>query len=184
MADQPREEAGNLEYCEMKNSKKGFTLIELVLVVAILAILAMIAIPTVKDMVENAKNSVAVSNIHTVDQFFNVALVEMDSSGQYVPVNPENKGISVMFSSFSDYIIPGGNVDEAYTALIREKVVSRVGKEIDFGYTVYYMRGTVNDPAHPEALTETLLLIYYYPDKNDLSRYYLYKNGVITPPRT
>lgn len=60
-----------------KNSKKGFTLVELVIVIAILAILALILVPAVAKYIGNAdtaKNEAAVRTIYT-----NAVLVQSDT---------------------------------------------------------------------------------------------------------
>lgn len=48
-------------------SKKGFTLVELVVVVAILAILAAIAIPVVSSLINTAAKNSALSNAETIE---------------------------------------------------------------------------------------------------------------------
>ncbi len=50
-----------------KQSKKGFTLVELVVVIAILAILAAIAIPAVVGIIDNAQKSSKQSNASSLD---------------------------------------------------------------------------------------------------------------------
>ena len=50
-----------------KQSKKGFTLVELVVVIAILAILAAIAIPAVIGIINSANESQTASDAATVD---------------------------------------------------------------------------------------------------------------------
>ena len=50
-----------------KQSKKGFTLVELVVVIAILAILAAIAIPAVVGIIDNATKSAKESNASMLD---------------------------------------------------------------------------------------------------------------------
>lgn len=50
-----------------KNSKKGFTLVELVVVIAILAILAAIAIPVVNSIINTASKNGALSNASTIE---------------------------------------------------------------------------------------------------------------------
>ena len=50
-----------------KNSKKGFTLVELVIVIAILAILAAIAIPVVNSIINTASKNGAISNAETIE---------------------------------------------------------------------------------------------------------------------
>ena len=52
---------------EVKNSKKGFTLVELVVVIAILAILAAIAIPVVNSIINTASRNGALSNGQTIE---------------------------------------------------------------------------------------------------------------------
>lgn len=59
----------------MKNSKKGFTLVELVVVIAILAILAAIAIPVVSNTINSSKISGALSDAQTLE----LALKEADA---------------------------------------------------------------------------------------------------------
>jgi prepilin-type N-terminal cleavage/methylation domain len=50
-----------------KTNKKGFTLVELVIVIAILAILAAIAIPTVSNVISTANKNVDAANAQTVE---------------------------------------------------------------------------------------------------------------------
>ncbi len=59
-----------------KNSKKGFTLVELVVVIAILAILAAIAIPVVASTITSSQRSSAKSNAQTIE----LAIKEADAA--------------------------------------------------------------------------------------------------------
>lgn len=52
---------------ELQNSKKGFTLVELVVVIAILAILAAIAIPVVNSIINTATKNGAESNAQSIE---------------------------------------------------------------------------------------------------------------------
>lgn len=60
-----------------KNNKKGFTLVELVIVVAVMAILVAVAIPTIGNVTNRAKDSVAKSNAQTIESM--VKLAEADA---------------------------------------------------------------------------------------------------------
>lgn len=62
-----------------KTNKKGFTLVELVIVIAVLAILAAIAIPTVAAIIDNANKSAAESNAHQVQAAINTYLAKIES---------------------------------------------------------------------------------------------------------
>ena len=50
-----------------KTNKKGFTLVELVIVIAILAILAAIAIPTVTNVIGTANTNTDLANAQTIE---------------------------------------------------------------------------------------------------------------------
>ena len=50
-----------------KNNKKGFTLVELVIVVAVMAVLVAVAIPTVSSITGEARTAVAESNAKTIE---------------------------------------------------------------------------------------------------------------------
>ena len=69
-----------------KNSKKGFTLVELVVVIAILAILAAIAIPVVSSTIESSQRSSAANNAQSVELALKEAhsmIVANDTSAGY-----------------------------------------------------------------------------------------------------
>lgn len=59
-----------------KNNKKGFTLVELVIVVAVMAVLVAIAIPTVSSITGSAKKAVAASNAQTIESMIKLAEAE------------------------------------------------------------------------------------------------------------
>ena len=56
-----------------KNNKKGFTLVELVIVVAVMAVLVAVAIPTVGSITNSAKAAVADSNARTIESVLKLA---------------------------------------------------------------------------------------------------------------
>ena len=59
-----------------KNNKKGFTLVELVIVVAVMAVLVAVAIPTVKSIVGTAEDAVADTNAKTVESMLKLEMAE------------------------------------------------------------------------------------------------------------
>ena len=62
-----------------KNNKKGFTLVELVIVVAVMAILVAVAIPTVKSITESAQDSVEKTNARTIEALIKVHEAEVNA---------------------------------------------------------------------------------------------------------
>ena len=61
----------------MKKTKKGFTLVELVIVVAVMAVLVAVAIPTVSSITKTAKKSVIKSNAQTIESMIKLEEAEL-----------------------------------------------------------------------------------------------------------
>ena len=59
-----------------KNNKKGFTLVELVIVVAVMAVLVAVAIPTIGSITQSAQKAVDESNARTIQSVIKLAEAE------------------------------------------------------------------------------------------------------------
>ncbi len=60
-----------------KTNKKGFTLVELIMVVALIAVLAAIAVPTVTNVITTANENVDKSNAQTIELTLKTADAEI-----------------------------------------------------------------------------------------------------------
>lgn len=60
-----------------KNNKKGFTLVELVIVVAVMAVLVAVAIPTVSSITGSAREAVYDSNCRTIESMLKLEEAEL-----------------------------------------------------------------------------------------------------------
>ena len=78
-----------------KRNKKGFTLVELVIVVAVLAIIAGIAIPTVHNVIDNANKAADTSNAQAIEMAIKTCQSELAAEG----TNGESDSLKELHSS-------------------------------------------------------------------------------------
>ncbi len=97
----------------IKNSKKGFTLVELVVVVAILAILAAIAIPVISSTVKSSQLSSSQSNAQTIEIAIKEARAAISTGDNSVFPSASSGKITVADVASTKKI--GGAMDEIYT---------------------------------------------------------------------
>lgn len=98
---------------KIKNSKKGFTLVELVVVIAILAILAAIAIPVVASTIKSSQVSSSQSNAQTIELAIKEAQAAIASGDNSVFANAATGTIKVSEVASAKKISTA--LDEKYT---------------------------------------------------------------------
>ena len=69
-----------IKWINKKRNKKGFTLVELVVVIAILGILATLAIPKLVGTMDTAQDKVDKATLKTIASAYNIYLAEGDSA--------------------------------------------------------------------------------------------------------
>lgn len=96
-----------------KNSKKGFTLVELVVVIAILAILAAIAIPVVSTIISTASKNAALTDSQTIE------LAIKEAQADFVAKNPDTyPGIANSTKPLIQDVMDSKKIEAAFEAKV------------------------------------------------------------------
>ncbi len=126
-----------------KSGKRGFTLVELLIVVAIIGVLSTIGVPTFRRMIQKSKKSeakVTLGGLYTTEAAFNA---EYNAFGNNLPLmgyeiegqsNPASLTYSVGFYGANCAALP---------AAIRPAIGGAIGTQLNTAFPAYYV-GTVN----------------------------------------
>lgn len=108
-----------------KNNKKGFTLIELIIVIAILGILAAILVPSMLNIVNNSKTSVAVANARSLYSVAQSAYVKVSINDDFTATGTFAKGTD---NDLMDEIALnlGAGFNEDYSVTVTSSGISTV----------------------------------------------------------
>ncbi len=110
----------------MKTTKKGFTLIELIVVIAIIAVLAAILVPAMLGYIRKSKVSSANSAAATLYKGINTALTELDEAGGFIADND--------YTSLT--VTPGGTVPAGYDFEDAVTKFAKIPTGADIAYTI------------------------------------------------
>lgn len=114
-----------------KNNKKGFTLVELVIVVAVMAVLVAVAIPTVQSIVGTAEEAVYDSNCRTIESMIKLEEAESEDTDLgadaiYAALNEAKLGIEddTFYYHPDTGIVDGTSADDAITIVFTDGVAA------------------------------------------------------------
>lgn len=127
----------------MTKSKKGFTLIELIVVLAILAVIAAIAVPTAFGAIDKAKLAADTASVASINSAINMQ-ASILQAGKYTTdesklstaitnakiseVNVQSKSIKLKWTAASTSSVAQLSIDDAGTVELKagEKFVARI----------------------------------------------------------
>ena len=100
----------------MNNSKKGFTIVELVIVIAIIAILAAILIPSFAGLIQDGKDAAALADARVIYSEYIATSDDEVEDTVYVKVTQDNTAVYFKVEN-------GQLSDEKYTAVPAGKTI-------------------------------------------------------------
>ena len=111
-----------------KNNRKGFTIVELVIVIAVIAILATVLVPTFGTIISDAKDT---ADVQEAKNLYTNYVATTAKTGEYA----DNAIVAVDSDSFVA-IVNGAVVDEVYTTAELAKAAWGEGKTVTLGTAV------------------------------------------------
>ena len=147
-------------------TRKGFTLIELIVVIAIIGVLAAILVPSMLGYIRKSKINAANSTAAQVHKAANTALTEIDEEGKEMPADgAHDKGTDLIDEKIKHYM---DDVEKcAYSIQINMGNCVAAAASQDGKYTGTYPAGAITADNYEDfkdnntsgALTEALKLV-------------------------
>ncbi|WP_312279254.1 type II secretion system protein [Oscillibacter sp.] len=107
-----------------KNSKKGFTLMEMLIVVAIIGVLVAISIPVFTSKLDDAKKAADEANMRTAKAVYAVYMLSASDDASGLPATGTT-GVYYFNASTGKFQIKGTDDNKAYKAQSTDSATSR-----------------------------------------------------------
>lgn len=101
---------------DKKNNRKGFTIVELVIVIAVIAILATVLVPTFGNVIKNAKNTALIQEIKNEHTNYTVAYADKDGYSDTIYIKIDDTYYLVENGEIVMETIDGREVPDAQDA--------------------------------------------------------------------
>jgi len=155
-----------------KLNKKGFTLIELMIVLAIIAILAVVLVPKAGQMKDNAKNAGVMTNVNAVRGALEAKVVDTNYLGHAdttLALLTNNFGINAAIPSVNPLVNPfDATAKSVYTGITYAVNSAVVGDSIlvwnNVGNSVAHFDAYDKGTYKPDIANKGLVCVYVYSD--------------------
>ena len=122
-----------LKKLQSLKAKKGFTLVELIVVIAIIAVLAAILVPTMMGYVTQSRVTSADTTAQQLKDTVGNAMVQMDTKGYKVPVSATVE-LGLAADGTADVSLSALNAADGDTP-VADELVAEIEKKINEDYT-------------------------------------------------
>lgn len=145
----------DIDFMAKKNTKRGFTLVELIVVLVILAILAALLIPALTGYIDKARKSEVVAETRMLTQAVQTEMSTLYGSNEYAEQVSKNKntftvaakdGAAVPTTNTSQQTIR--DLDKRYTAIVNLSEVPSLVKDTGSFFAVSDLPGNTSK-THP-----------------------------------